>query len=373
MIPVMDQATETVILTGWLKQEGEAVRKGDVICEIETDKASVEIEAGASGLLRRRLIAVGAKIPPLTVVGLIANAGEPLPNIDPYYRTLQTKSVSQSSTPVLAEVSAAEKAAASPNKIVASPRAKRLAEDRGIDLSTLPGTGPDGRILEDDVRQVIERASASAVVHVAQAKAERVSQSWRTIPHFYTAITVDLSRIAIRKSSAGNHVTYTDYFALAIAGALARHPALNGHWQNEALVVIPAIDLGLVVQTERGLVIPVLRHLGGRPLESIAAERERLVQQAQTGKLGAAALTEPTFTLSNVGAGHIDHFTAILSPPQVAILSVGSIQPRPVVVGSELSVRPTATFTLGVDHRAIDGRQAAAFLEQLKLELETLG
>jgi pyruvate dehydrogenase E2 component (dihydrolipoamide acetyltransferase) len=212
-------------------------------------------------------------------------------------------------------------------------------------------------------------AAKAPVRHVARAKAERVSQSWRTVPHFYMTITADMSHTAARKARASPRVTYTDFFALAICWALAKHPALNGHWKDEALITIPEIRLGLVVQTERGLLIAVLPDLRARSLDSMAAERERLVEQARDGKFESVR-GEPTFSLSNIGAGHIDHFTALISPPQVAILSVGSIRPRPTVVGEELVIRPTATFTLGVDHRAVDGREAAAFLEELKAIME---
>jgi pyruvate dehydrogenase E2 component (dihydrolipoamide acetyltransferase) len=376
IIPVMDQTTETVLLTRWLKRPGEPVRKGEAVCEIDTDKATVEIEAGADGVLRKVLIESGTHIPPRTVVGLIASADEALPDVDPYHLTPASRpepAAAASSAPS-AHVAASGPAPSSQERKV-SPRARRLAEEHGIDLADVHGSGPDGRIVEDDVKAAIQRGAqpttASAAARVAQAKAERVGRSWRTIPHFHMSMTADLARIVDRKAAAGDRITYTDLFIHAIAQTLARHPALNGHWQDDRLVVIPDIRLGLVVQTERGLVIPAMRDVRGRPLDDIATEREQLVAQAHAGRLAPAATLEPTFTLSNVGPGHIDHFAAIISPPQVAILAVGSIQPRPQVVASELAIRPTATFTLGVDHRAIDGRDAAAFLEQLKISLES--
>ena len=219
-----------------------------------------------------------------------------------------------------------------------------------------------------------DRGADSAIRRLARAKAERVSQSWRTIPHFYMSITIDLSKVVQRKASAATsktRLTYTDFIAEALVKTLAQHPAFNGHWQNDELVVSSEIRLGLVVQTERGLVIPAMSDLRGRTLDDLAAERERLVQQANTGALNAAAMVEPTFTLSNVGPGHIDDFTAIISPPQVAILSVGSVQPRPLIDNGALVVRTAATFTLAADHRALDGRQSAAFLETLKIALES--
>jgi pyruvate dehydrogenase E2 component (dihydrolipoamide acetyltransferase) len=380
-IPVMDQTTETVLLARWLKEEGDTVHKGDAVCEIETDKATVEIEAGADGLLRKMLITAGTRIPPRTVVALVGPAGDSLPDIDPYYQTpgAKPRAPGESSPTVAKAVDSPTPPPTPAKEIRISPRARRLADEHQIDPATIAGSGPEGRILEEDVRAAIERKpeaaeatpSVDTVTRVARAKAERVSLSWRTIPHFYISITVDLSRVVNRKSSAGTRITYTDLFAAALAQTLPPHPMLNGHWLNDMLTIIPQIRLGLVVQTDRGLVLPAMRDLRGRSLEDIAEEREQLVQQAQVGALAASALQEPTFTLSNVGPGHIDDFTAIISPPQVAILSVGSIQQRPLVVNSELAIRPTATFTLGIDHRAIDGRQAAAFLEQLKTILES--
>ena len=372
IIPVMDQATETVQLMAWRKQEGDVVEKGEVVCDIETEKAVVEIEAGAAGVLRKLLVEAGARIPPKTVIGLIAAAGEALPDLA-QYKPAPAASPMASAAP-MAQQAAAPAAAVAPTgpaagdrRVVASPRAKRLAEENKLDLSTITGAGPDGRILEEDVLKAVKQA-ADPSARLARAKAERVTQSWRTIPHFYTSITADMSRVAKRKAVAPG-ATYTDCLALAVAQALAKHPSLNGHWTNDALAVIAEVRLGLVVQAERGLMIAVLRDLRGRSLESIAAERGPLVQQALSGKFETAPL-EATFTLSNIGAGHIDSFTALISPPQVAILSVGAIQPRPVVVGGEIVARPTATLTLGADHRAIDGRKAAAFLEDLKTILE---
>ena len=376
IVPVMDQTTESVLLTRWLKQEGEVVAAGDAICEIETEKATVEIETGAAGVLRQQLVVAGTQIAPRTVVAYVGQIDDPIPTQErDRHETM----------PLHAEREAAvqQNQSQQPREIRISPRARRLAEENGIDLTGIEGSGPDGRIIEDDIKAATQRKSAgrgtasrlphngadAATARAAKAKAERVSLSWRTIPHFHMSITVDLSRIVSRKAATAG-VTYTDLFILALAQTLPDHPALNGHWRDDALIISTDIRLGLVVQTERGLVIPALRDVRARPLADIAAEREQVVKQALAGTLSTAAMVEPTFTLSNVGPGHIDAFSAIISPPQVAILAVGSIMERPLVIDGSLAVRPTAAFTLGVDHRAIDGRAAAAFLEQLKTVLE---
>lgn len=376
IIPIVDQTSDEFILLRWLKAEGDEVRAGEPLCEVEASKAVVEVEAPADGLLRRILVEAGTSVSPLAVVALIADADEALPTISAPSSGRQPEASAPTLRPTVEALAGAgepETASASGQRIVASPRAKRMAAEHGVDLATIRGTGPNGRILEDDVRNAVKTVHLGAKARATLAKAQRVSQSWQTIPHFYTTITVDWSTIVERKRRASGHVTYTDYLALAIAATLKRHPTLNGYWENDGLITLPDVNLGLVVQTERGLVIPVLRTLSDRSLEEIAQTRARLVEQAHAGNLPAAVLHGATFTLSNVGAGHIDQFTAIISPPQVAILSVGSVEPRPFVAGAELAVRPTAILTLGVDHRAIDGRQAAAFLEDLKQTLEANG
>ncbi len=366
VIPILDQTTTEATLVRWLKQEGELVRQGEVVCEIETDKATVEVESKADGTLRRHLVLEGTSIPPLTVIALIGDPSEPLPEVDAFHRVREESPATPA--PSIAAPPESEPVTPSSERILISPRARRIAEEHGIDVSTLRGSGPNGRIIEDDVMETVQRgAAAPAGGRAARAKAERVERAWQTIPHFYTSITVDMSRVAARKTGAQ---TYTDYFAQAIAAALRTHPELNGHWTESGLVVSPEVHLGLVVQAERGLVIPVLRNVERRSLDELAAERGRLVEAARAGKLPADAMSGATISLSNMGAGHIDAFTAIINPPEVAILSVGSVQTRPVVVGDQLQIRPTAAITLGVDHRAIDGRQSAAFLEALKHHLE---
>ena len=366
VIPMLEQTGGDITLTAWLKQEGDQVHVGEPICEVETAKAIVEIEASSSGVLRKQLITVGTPVPALTVVALIAEASEPLPEVDPFYRLKPVGPPAPGPAAPTAEAVALRPAHA----VLASPRAKRLAAEHGVDLTLIRGTGPKGDIVESDVRRAIEQSSATNAQRVAQAGAQRVAQSWQTIPHFYMSVTIDLSRVAERKSRDGQQTTYTDYVAQAIAEAIRHVPAVNGHWSDDGPRSIAEVHLGLVVQTERGLVIPTLRDVQRRSLLEIAEERRRLIEGIQAGKLSGESLSGASFTLSNIGPGEIDQFTAIISPPQLAILSVGSVLPRPVVVDSGLVVRSTATFTLGADHRAIDGRQAAAFLQRLKAILE---
>jgi len=370
VIPMLEQTGGDITLTAWLKQEGDQVHVGEPICEVETAKAIVEIEASSSGVLRKQLITVGTPVPALTVVALIAEASEPLPEVDPFYRLKPAGPPAPGPAAGTAAPTAEAAAPRPAHALLASPRAKRLAAEHGVDLTLIRGTGPKGDIVESDVRRAIEQSSATNAQRVAQAGAQRVAQSWQTIPHFYMSVTIDLSRVAERKSRDGQQTTYTDYVAQAIAEAIRHVPTVNGHWSDDGPRSIAEVQLGLVVQTERGLVIPTLRDVQRRSLLEIAEERRRLIEGIQAGKLSGESLSGASFTLSNIGPGEIDQFTAIISPPQLAILSVGSVLPRPVVVDTGLVVRSTATFTLGADHRAIDGRQAAAFLQRLKAILE---
>lgn len=372
VIPILDQTTTDVLLLTWHKNEGDAVCNGEVICEIETDKATVEIEAPSEGILRKILIKQDTTIPPLTVVALVAGEDEVLPDIDPYYRVQPSLLTATAAHPSPEQSDQAAKDYPSPTarRIGTSPRARRLADEHKMDITTIVGHGPHGRILEDDVRQALEKEPAVKMSRAEQATAERVSLSWNTIPHFYTSTSVDMSHVVAQQKEWGDGYTYTDFIALAIADALGVQSSVNGHWKNGGPEIMDEIHLGLVVQTSRGLVIPTLRNLQNCDLKKIAAYRTTLVQQAHEGRLSAASMTQATFTMSNLGPGHIDHFTAIISPPQLAILSVGSVQQRPLVIGADIVPRPTATFTLSVDHRVIDGRSASAFLEALKTSLE---
>ncbi len=374
VIPVVDQTTESVRLATWNVQEGDTIKRGDIVCEIETEKATVEVEAPADGIVRKILVEQGTTIPPRTVVAIVGAAEDSIPDIDPFYRTLRPRlepapadlAVDSKSSPTDASIHTAPS-----RKWPASPRARKLAEEKGVDLSLVTCARSDGRIVEEDIMDFLASAGMTNGQRASQAKADRVSRSWTTIPHFYMTTTADLTYIVAAKKSGGRSVTLTDFFIVAIGRTLENHMQFNGFWQNDKSVNISELRIGLVVQTERGLVVPTLQETRGRAVEEIAVEREDIVRQAVNGVLRGDSLLPSTFTISNVGAGHIDNFTAIINPPQLAIVSIGSVLPRPVVVGSLLEVRPTASFTLGVDHRALDGRQSALFLHDLKRHLET--
>lgn len=372
IVPILDQTTTEVRLVNWIKNEGDAVISGEVVCEIETEKATVEIESPKAGTLRKILIEADTNIPPLTVVALVSDTDDALPDIDPYYKvkTEQPKATNATPTSASSVQSGENKRNERDARIISSPRARRLADENNIDIASISGTGPRGRILESDVKQILDNTRNRSDPRAAQAAANRVSESWTTIPHFFTAITVDMSALISKTKQKGIGYTYTDFIILAVAESVTSQPAVNGIWEHGTATIMDSTHLGLVVQTKTGLVIPTLTDIQNHSIDEIALNRSKLVKQAHDGKLTATAMTPATLTLSNIGQGHIDHFTAIISPPQLAILSAGSIQNKPMVVANEIVIKPTATFILGADHRAIDGILAAGFLESVKINLE---
>jgi pyruvate dehydrogenase E2 component (dihydrolipoamide acetyltransferase) len=283
-------------------------------------------------------------------------------------------------------------------KVLASPKARRLAQEEGIDLASLNGSGPEGAILAADVRaaqaQIVapageERRVANEVEEVAnlslpsslppslevpvsrlwQVMAERLTQSWTTVPHFYLTREVVAGQFVAWRAGiqgrGGENVTFTDLMVKLAAIALKRHPRLNASWQNGQIVLNEAINIGLAVAVEDGLLVPVIHNSDGLGLIDLAGRRADLVGRAQNGKLAAADLQGGTFTISNLGMYGVDHFNAIVNPPQAAILAVGRIVDRIVPIDGQPGVRPMMTLTLSCDHRVVDGARGAQFLSTL--------
>jgi pyruvate dehydrogenase E2 component (dihydrolipoamide acetyltransferase) len=275
-------------------------------------------------------------------------------------------------------------------RIPASPKARRLAQEEGIDLSSLTGSGPEGAVLAADVAQIVasadkDRRVAGEADEIAdlslapslevplsrlwQVMAERLTQSWTTVPHFYLTREVEAGQFVTWRNQimerGSNAVTYTDLMVKLVSIALKRHPRLNASWQNGRIVLNEAINIGLAVAVEDGLLVPVIHNSDGLGLLDLAARRADLVGRAQNGKLAAADLQGGTFTISNLGMYGVDHFNAIVNPPQAAILAVGCIADRIVPIDGQPSVRPMMTLTLSCDHRVVDGARGAQFLATL--------
>ncbi len=424
IMPALELAQETGKVLKWLKNPGDSVSKGEPIVEIETDKVTVEVEAPASGVLREVSAQAGDVVPVGRTIALIFAAGEvgatigatpavtpaasaaatgavPAPltvvnasagvKASPLARkvaeqhgidiaAVRTASGRVEKADVLAYVesrkASAGNGAAEPARIAAaSPKARRLAAERGVDLRVVRGSGPGGAVLAADVPAAAApaaprvAAAAPGVSNVWRIMAERMTASWTTAPHFYLVREVDVSRLVTWRERAsrqtGGRITYTDLLVKLVAAALVQHPRVNVSWKDGTIVQHGAINIGLAVAIDEGLVVPVLHGADTLSLAEIAGRREDLVSRAQGGKLRPADIQGGGFTISNLGMYGVDAFNAIVNPPQAAILAVGRIADRVVAVDGQPAVRPAMVLTLSCDHRALDGARAAQFLGAL--------
>jgi pyruvate dehydrogenase E2 component (dihydrolipoamide acetyltransferase) len=386
IMPALELAQETGKVLRWLKSPGDAVVKGEPIVEIETDKVTVEVEAPASGVLREVSAHEGDVVAVGKTIALIFAAGEPpgeaTVKASPLARKLaqehgvdlsrvRTSSGRIEKADVLAHVERHQAAGdgVAARLMAASPKARRLAAERGIDLAAVKGSGPSGAVLVGDVPEAARAATGPTLGNVWRIMAERMTASWTTAPHFYLVREVDVSRLKTWRERAsaqsGARITYTDVLVRLVAAALVRHPRVNVAWKDGAIFQHGGIDVGLAVAIEDGLVVPVLRGADTLTLAEIAARREDLVGRAQASKLRLADIQGGGFTISNLGMYGVDAFNAIVNPPQAAILAVGRIADRAVVLDGQVAVRPTLVLTLSCDHRALDGARAAQFLGTL--------
>jgi pyruvate dehydrogenase E2 component (dihydrolipoamide acetyltransferase) len=353
----------------WFKKEGDMVKKGEPIVEVLSEKATYEVEAPASGVLRKILAPEGTDVPVAGVLGVITAPDEELPEIE---------------TAAAAPSIEAEEAVAVPERkpverikerVIASPAAKRLARKHGIDLTRVRGTGPEGRIVEEDVKSLIEEGKAMPRVRevipltgIKKTAAERVSLSARTAPQSTITMEVDMSNTVKLREKI--HVSYTDMLAKAVAKALAEHPIINSTLENEKIKIFADINVGVAVATERGLVVPVIYNADRKTLEEIASMSKELIEKTKQGRLTKEELTGGTFTITNLGMYEVDVFTPIVNPPETAILGVGRVVERPVVVDKQIVVRPVMQLSLTFDHRVVDGAPAAKFLQKVKQVME---
>ena len=353
IMPALELAQETGKVLRWLKAPGDTVSKGEPIVEIETDKVTVEIEAPASGVLRDVSAREGDVIPVGQTIARIFAAGE--------------VGAAEPEAPVMSvrHADAAAPEAVTARLTPASPKARRLAAERHLELTTLRGSGPGGAVLASDV----PATAAPGVSTVWRIMAERMSQSWAAAPHFYLVREANVSRLVTWRERAsrqtGARLTYTDLLVKLIAAAISQHPRVNVSWKDGAIVQHADINIGLAVALDDGLVVPVLHRADTLSLGEIVARREDVVGRAQAGKLRPADIQGGSFTISNLGMYGVDAFSAIVNPPQAAILAVGRIADRVVAVGGQAVVRPTVVLTLSCDHRAVDGARGAQFLGAL--------
>lgn len=444
-IPILMPKLSFVVTQGtiieWLKEPGDTVERGEFLVTVESEKATIDVEASGNGILGPELAPPGTTVPVTTIIGYILEPGEESPTLaldqpgeDPAESPSSPEQPEPAAEPVKKE------------RIKASPSAKRLAAEEGIDLASVEGSGPEGRILQEDVEAYVhrqaeqkeieaERLQVSPVARriagqlgvdlqgiegtgprgritkqdveqaaqatpekppvspplssgltieavklstIQRVAADRMAQSFRTAPHFYLNVQMDMSRAAEMRASLvpgieakyGVRLSYTDILVYAVGRALKAHPDLNASFEGDILARYKEINPCLAVDTPHGLTVPVFYGADQLSLSQIALRRATVVQKAQDNRLGGDDLRDGTFTISNLGMFGIDVFQAIINPPQAAILAVGSIAKRPVVVDDALEIRPTMWLTLSVDHRAADGATAARFLQELTGYLE---
>jgi pyruvate dehydrogenase E2 component (dihydrolipoamide acetyltransferase) len=383
---------ESGTIVRWLKSEGEPVAKGEPLFELDTDKVTQEVEAEAAGVLLKIAVADG-EVPVGQTVAFIGAEGEAVPEIAS--NTVLQAEEPEDPTPVADAEPAPEPAPTTNGRIKASPLARRIARERGIELSGIRGTGPDGRIVAEDVERAEAGAPPTASNTVLQAPvptgeveripltnirktiARRLTEAWQ-IPVFQLQTSADMTRTnalvaKLRERDPDVRVTVTDVLTKICAQALMRHREVNAEFTDDAILIHPTANVGLAVAAPQGLLVPVIRSAERLSLSEIPRIRADLVGRARENKLRAEDLEGGTFTISNLGMYAVESFTAVLNPPQAAIVAVGATEERVVPVDGGTAVRPMVTLTGTFDHRAVDGAPAAAFLQTLKESLEDPG
>lgn len=385
VMPALEMAQETGKLISWLKKEGESVAKGEPLLEIETDKAVMEIESPGDGVLAGVKIEAGAEVPVGQTIAWIVRPGEAAPAdevaIESGRKTTAVPAASAISMAASANQPATSTPSTQPVKI--SPKARRLATERGVNLADVRGSGAGGEILASDILAAAEsKASAPAPTvdsgsPISRLMAERTTQSWTTVPHFFVTREVDAGALNEARQKLGPEIeksrglklTHTDLLVALVARVLLKHPRVNASWTREGVHTNREINIGIAMAVDDGVVAPVIQNAANSTLGDIAVQRRDLAERARGGKLRPADIAGGTFTISNLGMFGVDAFTAIIIPPQAAILAVGRIADRvvPVGAGSEArpGVRPMMTLTLSSDHRVVDGARAAEFLRDL--------
>ena len=378
ILPKLDEAMRTGRIIKWLKKEGDRVEKGDVLFELETEKVTFEIEAEQSGILSNVRAKAGDAVPVGTTIAFILQPGEVAPEV--------AEPVAKAEGAVPVEVPRVAKEV----EVKASPVAKKIAKEHNIDLSLVKGTGPGGRITREDVLQAVEESQAVTAPPVREEPelaeeeivplssmreiiASRMTESFQ-IPHFYQTIEVDTTELSKAReqlipfieSKTGIRLTLTDLIIKIAAKALEDNPSVNCTYMDGAVKLFKRIDIGLVTAVEGGLVVPVIHQANIKSLAEIAQVRAELVQKARDRKLSMEEMRGSTFTISNMGMFGIDQISAIIQPPEAAILTVGRIADRAVVRDGAIVIRPMMNLTISIDHRVLDGVIAATFLQSLK-------
>ena len=408
-MPKPGQMTEECVVTTWHKNEGDPVRRGDILFEIETDKSAMEVESFENGVLLRRLVAEGDVVPVNAICAYVGEAGEAIPETVRAPLATMPQPPTTAARPAPAAPAAVAPTPSTPRpsptaRLAISPRASRLAAETGLDLRTITGTGPDGRIVERDVRAATAagtivpgatapsaepRAVAAPVVapmpfvegeeeprplsRMRRVIADRLTHSWTTIPHFTVTMAVDVTALLALRAElkgAGTNLTVTDFVLAATAQTLAEFPDVNSRTDGVSVWPRRRVHLGLAVALPGGLVVPVIRDADRLPIGDLHDRAAALAEKAREGTLPVDDMTGSTFTVSNLGMYGVEEFSAIINPGEAAILAVASAIPTAIVIGDGLAVRSIMKLTLSADHRLVDGELGARFLGAIRRRLE---
>ena len=390
MMPKLSDTMEEGVILKWLRKEGDKIKQGEIIAEIESDKADMELEAYDSGVLRKIVVPEGGKAP---IGGLIAVIGEADEDIAPLLSgaapVAKKREQQPSSSP---GPLAATPAAGQPTdgKTKASPLARRLAGENKIDISRVSGSGPQGRVIRRDLENLISGKGLGAtpvsrpiipgssedldLSPIRKTIAKRMAESKTTAPHFYETIEVDMDPAITFRDQINTVIelklSFTDIVIKATAAALMKHPQVNATYLGDKMRQYHFAHIGIAVALEEGLVTPILRNCEQKRLDQINAELRDLADRARSRKLKSEEYTGATFTISNLGMFGVEQFAAIVNPPEGAILAVGTIVEKPVVKNGQIVIGHTMKMTLSSDHRIIDGVVAARFLQDLKTIME---
>ena len=380
IMPALSPAQETGILIEWFKEEGDLIEKGEPLMEVETDKANVEVEATTTGILANITVNLGDEIPVGKVIALILADGESAPESKKEYSSSETKVSEEDTAQLQTTISNPLDPSANlpTNKIVASPKVRQYAKKEGIDLSFIKGSGPNGVILMEDVL-VNQSSTETEENDIPTSKgwrlmADRLTESWSSAPHFNLVRHLDVSNLVTYKKQVqeknSNRLTYTDLLIKLVSITLKEHPRINASWIDNKIVKNSEINVGLAVDFDGGLIVPVIHKTDELSLGEITNWRKDLITRTQAGKLRSGDLDRGTFTISNLGMFDVDSFNAIINPPQAAILAVGRIVDKVVPVDGLPAVRPILTLNLSFDHRVVDGVRGAKFLKTLSNLIE---
>lgn len=420
IMPKVDMVMETGTFVEWLKKEGETVQKGDSIFVMLTDKSSIEVEAPATGILAGLTAKPDDVLPVTAVVGYILKPGEALPaDAAAAVAPAAAKPAAAENAPAAAPVAVATtpvveaKAPVAAGEVRATPLARKMAKDAGVDLAVVPGSGPKGRIYRADLENFLasnqskpastaaaavapQRAAAPVVpagnIPLPNARikqripikgpraiiAERMLYSTSTTPHIYETISIDMTEVVrlrerilpVIQEQTGLKISYTAILAYIIARELTKFPFLNSSYNGNEVIQWEDVHLGIATALEDYLIVPVVHEAQAKDLKGIVVEMARLLDRARSRKLEPAEMSGSTFTISNLGMFNIEEFTAIINPPEAAILAVGKMMDTPVAINGKVEVRPMMKVTLGADHRIIDGATVARFLMDLKSTME---